>query len=1442
MELFHQFIYNYGSKKDITPLDNNLEIAVDLNNLVEYEYSDDTERTDIPPSAFTTSVDKLSILWEASKNNTLSDNAYDFRNEHEGSTPTFVPVRVGDNFSQLHQDTETSDNLEHVRKSSFGNKLITEPKSNHIFGLSQKKHLNSSSDPINQNVTIFHKQLVRRKRQVHSSANTDNKRQDVKCQKVLKKISSKMHSLESRFASLEHIISELKEPIETSDENPLEISSLQTERMSEINLSENSMSSENISTVSERLEYKSIEQEINRAKSERPATLVRVIKHTSPSDDTVETSTFPHNFSEMELGNIFKSVLNVTASKTYEGLFSSKHTVTVPTTGITTPQEVKEIDKDYGFVTSITDSETVVNEPYNDSAADIRNTESSVSRKNENINVGIATEINIFPYSLTYENETKISNQSQFFHETTQREFNHRSKDADLKVNKAITYNNITTSLYEHQDMEKLSHKPKEAESEYIWEVEKSETSNENRDQDFNNKSARVENLQKVTESEIQVINEMENTQTADFDVSAHGYEQDLNEDLSTIPTMMFTSHQNPTNKNQETTEPTVGRGRHSDDIVNDSYHLSTYVISENVTELPVIQIQENTLQEEVENGSISSSTGINITEVMAKKTDIFTSTSKIENKDSLAVNSKQEDREPSSETATSSNAQNKNVVLVRASNEMYSYNVISTEATAESIVDDQGDSEDFVTESFKRNNELSLEIDSMKKLQEYSMDGDYATSTIDINYNSIYERSESSPSLITEETTQKQNENDILRNTDTTNNNININNYYSEYEVDTVPQGTTAWNSLQEENENDDFLTTYVDTIKQNAYKDIETSTSLTINENLKGRSGTENTVKLSSHPNYESIYEDNITFLQTTQILSYEVNSDKDSTRYNTGATNRSEHGVTKTTLEATTFIDYSNYNNSERTFDTNTETGHYEMKSVVNVVAIHPDVNIQRAHEDKFNSFTMQAQSQEQSSKRESDIVEEWRYENSNDSTSRYKESSYGETASQESVSTVNSDIIQSSLIPEDFMYETTTEPLILKTYRETLEKNFTKLQSSFTIKSPSQNANESLPLSSKRSEYDSVAYNGYAKSVTVNNTANIVSNDGTTNNENKNLPSREETEERTEKLSEVIIHSNPNEMESGLEKEIFMNLPTNVQHIDISSSKLLKPVSHIHTRGSVNIMPAREEVYNFATNSYSGPDEFLRPANTLHKIGSSINSVKGNSTDFPSHFSSPKLYPLVSLNNGLVSNTKFGNTPINEINDAGRQDMPASAVLVPTFWIPYPLCIYRLPVSSDVLTAGPVFPSTDGHAEAFNSHNGVDINGIATWQQLTEEQEHQQQWEKQQHQQQWLYNLNSLQYSPTSPGYHVFYPGVLTAHGTQSDDKGISRQQNLYCAPIISPILIQSAPPGFILPTSSFGAPDARVQTSHSQGRQEFPDEQISMEELLGFQSKGTGKTG
>lgn len=1442
MELFHQYIYNPNFKKDSTTVESVLETEINLHSLVEDQNLDQTESTVLPPSTLTTSANKQSIAWKASENNTLDDTTYKDNNSK------FVPLKVEENSSQLRNAMETSAYLEHVKQSSSGNKLTIEPKSKHIFDLSKVKHLNSPSVPIKQNISKVHKHLVREKRQVHTGDNKGDKYRDVKCQKVLKKISAKMHSLESRFASLEHIISELKEPIEISEENPLEISSLRTERTSEINLSEN------VNAISE---MPGQEEERDRFMPERPTTGMRVVEHTSPSDDTVELSPFPEKFSETELGNIFRSVSKVTKSgifsksKMYDGLFSSRHTVTVPTAETVTSQEVEEIDKDYGFVTSITDSESVVHDPNNDSAIDAYHTESAVSRKKGNINADTVREMKTFPRSLIYENETEIP----------------RSEDEDIRgnIDNVITY--ITTSSSEHQDMENIPHTTEKGKSEFMREDERSETSNKivvhNVDED---KSVGVEDLQKETESEIQVKNEMGNIQTANVDVSARSRAEDLNEDLSTVLTVMFTSLQSPTGKTQEATEPTAERGKKPEDILTDSYHLNKHIMSENIMERERL---ENKLQEEAKD-DMASSTGISITEVLGMKTDVITSRSQIE--------SKHEDSKPSSETATGSKAQNKNVVLATASNEMNSFNISSTEATSENTTHQEGESEDSVTASFKRNinNETLLETDAMKKLQEYNMNGDYAASNTDINDYNEYETSERSLSSVTEETSQKRNKNYILTTT------VHDDDDYGEFEEDTVHHGGTTSNDLQQQNENNNFFTTNADIVNPNMYKDIETSPGLTINEDLQDQSMTEGTVKLSSPTNYQSISGDNITSIQTTQVGSYELHTDKGFTGSNTGVKIHSEHGVTESTFEAMTLrrsydqnmsvtvtassnnkneyedvestsenelvvqnknetsledINYSNYDNAERTFETNTETGLHELESVA---TIHPKVSTYRAHDDIVNTFTMQTQSQERNSKRQ----------NTNDSSSRQEDSSYEETVSQESVSTFNSvnDNVQNSLAPKYIMFETTTEQLILKRYKDILKKNFTNLQMSMTTKSLSQNVKESLSSSSKRSEHVSVAHKGYAKSVTVDNTINDVSDEGITNNENENIPSRKETEEdRREKFPNVVIHSNSNETASDLKNKAFINLTTNVQQIDISSNKLLKPASHIYTRDSMNSLSAREEIGNFTTNSNSYPEPVdpMQTPYTPHKIGSNINTVQGNSIDFPSHFSSPVFYPFPSLNNGLVSHKKFKNTAIDEMNNAGQQDIHASA-LVPTYWIPYPLCIYRLPVGSNVLTAGPVFPPKDKHAEAFNSHNGVDPNMFLMWQPLTEEQgQHQQQLKQQWEQQQ--YNMDSLQYYPASNGDNLFFPGVLT----QSEGRGTSGQQNLYCAPVISPVLIQPAPPGIILPTSGFRldeqdetsmALDVSVQASHSQDRQEFPTEQIYSEKLRSLQPKGAGKTG
>ncbi|PNF13772.1 hypothetical protein B7P43_G13137, partial [Cryptotermes secundus] len=205
--------------------------------------------------------------------------------------------------------------------------------------------------------------------------------------------------------------------------------------------------------------------------------------------------------------------------------------------------------------------------------------------------------------------------------------------------------------------MENISQTTKQGETVYMWEVERSETSNENimhnRDQEVIEKSVGVEDLQKVSGSEIQVKNGTGNIQTANFSINAQSQAQDLHEDLSTTFTAMFKSRQYPTSKIQEATAPTAERGMKPEDILAESYHMNTHNKSKNTIELSVRARLENELQQEFKDDFMSSSTGLNNIEGLSVKNDFVTSTSQMESKNSLAINSKHKKSKTSSETAT---------------------------------------------------------------------------------------------------------------------------------------------------------------------------------------------------------------------------------------------------------------------------------------------------------------------------------------------------------------------------------------------------------------------------------------------------------------------------------------------------------------------------------------------------------------------------------------------------------------------------------------------------------------------------------------------------------------------------------------------------------------------------------------------------------------------
>jgi hypothetical protein len=98
--------------------------------------------------ALTTSGETQTAIWEASKNYSLSNTVYGFRNQYNDCNSAFVPLKVEDISPCPHEDDEMSAYPEHIQQSSSGNKSATEPKNHrkHRFELFHQCIYDPNSD------------------------------------------------------------------------------------------------------------------------------------------------------------------------------------------------------------------------------------------------------------------------------------------------------------------------------------------------------------------------------------------------------------------------------------------------------------------------------------------------------------------------------------------------------------------------------------------------------------------------------------------------------------------------------------------------------------------------------------------------------------------------------------------------------------------------------------------------------------------------------------------------------------------------------------------------------------------------------------------------------------------------------------------------------------------------------------------------------------------------------------------------------------------------------------------------------------------------------------------------------------------------------------------------------------------------------------------------
>ena len=1471
--LLHQYIYNMKSKPNNVATNGDLEREMYPRDLDEDHIWNITELSTFSPPVHNTPEGIASAALKTSQNDTVSDPAHEFVVPYNESNYVFVPLNKEDNSSKLHEAVEKHVHLEPLKQITLVHNMTVESKNHHfVLGLQEEKNLSSVSVPMNHNLSKLYKQHFRRRREIHTG-DKDNKCPEVKCQRILKKISDKMHSLESRFESFKHFISELKEPFEVSEERNIESSSPKADFMAEINRSENNVS-KNKNLLSNRSEDNNLEEESERVISQAPTTGTGVVERTSPSDDDIEISTLPVKFSETELRNIFTSMSHVTKFGTYSEsemyVSSSKPTYTNPLGGRTIPKELDESDRNDGFITPATQSETTLHDLY----VDIYHTE---PRMTESVDVDTETGIKTFPYSSVYEYNTERAVQSHLIPETVHSVYEYRNADEDRDVNdnKGITRINISSS--EYLNVDNIS----QGKLEYTWEVEESDKTSKNiipsRDQYIDRNTDETKDFESVTGSDVQVRSGVENTQAKKLSIIADNPTQEFQEDLSSTSATMFSSSQYLSSMDQNATEPTV-----EGDTVTDMNLMSTHSECECSTISFITASLDKESHEVAKDNFVTNNTGINNNKELGIKYSLVTSTqsdSENENKNVMTESSAYENSESSPVTPTSLLEQSENEVFVTASIKTYNNSEMSFEVTTQSISHEQRGNEDLSVTVDMGGSEQSFGAMTTEDLQEYNRSKDYVTHRTEKNSYNEYETSESSLGSATQELSYKENRNSILATSITADD-------YSKY-GDVNDLESTTWTELQKQRENEDFIATYVEVVDQSQYAGAEITVSLSAHKDFQDKSVNEDTVTSTLQTDYYTDCEDTENSLQTAQMGSYEMNTKKDIVITNRGVQKHGENSsleamtqvgsykqsivetmITSTDSQSeymytegstqkdlsvqnkngTPAVDSNIYDYNDHAENSpNTEEGFQELESTGYIKISHSEVGV---HEDRVSTFPMHEESNENNIKRESDVTEYWSYENSKDTTSGHAYA-YTETVSQESVNT--GDTIDKNEIKISVTNKGTLPALTAESHISRTDRTVTTNMSENSTNLPRSSTSEEVESKrSKKSDYVSVANEGNAKFEALDNANNrhAFLKEDITNNQNDNISSmRDKAESRSETLIDVMPHTNCNERRSGVEKGTF----TNVQDIDtIVNKPPLKSESYIHTEGHNWKTDVKEEANDGIKNlnSYAGPADTMETSYTLDSISSNKHKITGGQTDFSSELSST-YQPFVRANEDLAIRTQFGNGAVDEVVNTSQQDEHVAAVLVPPYWIPYPMCVYRIPVGSKILTAGHASPSKGEQLDKIpNSDNEINSNDFPTWepwQQQRQQQQYPQQQQKQQQQQPLDdYNLDSQWYYPTGPGDQFIYPGVLATHYTQSGGRQTSPQLYLYCAPMISPILIHPPPSRSILPSSGFQQPDSGVepddsiQTYPSQARQEFSNKETYTEELLSLQPKEAGK--
>ena len=185
------------------------------------------------------------------------------------------------------------------------------------------------------------------------------------------------------------------------------------------------------------------------------------------------------------------------------------------------------------------------------------------------------------------------------------------------------------------------------------------------------------------------------------------------------------------------------------------------------------------------------------------------------------------------------------------------------------------------------------------------------------------------------------------------------------------------------------------------------------------------------------------------------------------------------------------------------------------------------------------------------------------------------------------------------------------------------------------------------------------------------------------------------------------------------------------------------------------------------------------------------------------SQTSLHPFIENNKDSYLHTEYGNTAVGESRRDIQEISYPPAVLVPPYWIPYPMCFFRMPFTqyipgNSVLSRGSqTYSSND--PTLFQNNYRRDFAGKL------------------------LPNLHlpfrEQRYSPTGPGGEYVYPGLLTYYSVPSGVRP-GHQNIVACLPVMTPVLAQPPP-------LSYGT----QQISESRKASHFTDINGNNKELL-----------